>query len=112
MSCPGLDQRAAKLLTKSVSNSLPTSLLGNLTGAAGDDALMTFAAALRVESRADAVLDAFRFLEDKAIAVERTAGDYGVLGDFFDGGPCSRKPFVLLSKPLGASVAAVFADCV
>ena len=46
-------------------------MLRDLAGAAGDHVLMTFAAALRVVGRPEAVGKVFDFFEDEAVVVER-----------------------------------------
>ena len=67
-----VDQRAAERLEETARRVQPSgAMLGDLAGAAGDDVLVTFAAALRVVGRPEAVGDGFGFFEDEAVVVER-----------------------------------------
>ena len=106
MGCARMDQRPAERLEELAFEQSSGAMFRDLAGAAGDDVLVAFAAALGVVGRAEAIGDGLDFFENEPIVVERAERDDVVFVDVSNGGPCSSKPLVWLSKPAGASVGA------
>src|SRR5438067_9061160 len=76
---PRMDQRAAERFEKLAVCGMPGSLHGDLAGTAGDDILMTFAAALGVVSRPKALGNGFDFFVNEPVVIERSKLDKIVL---------------------------------
>jgi hypothetical protein len=54
-------------------------------------------------SRPESIIDGFELFKDEPIVLNERCGTTLPLFSWSNGGPCSVKPFVWLSKPVGAS---------
>ena len=99
MSRTRLDQRATHRLHELQQLQAPGAVLGHLARAAGHDVLVTLAARLGVERRAQSVSDRLDFLEDETIVIEGTQRHDRV---FIDRVEC---------RPLGVEAVGAIVEC-